>query len=73
MRRRAAGETIAPYRHRRDRPALRALAERLPTWLRDDLPALEAAVPAIPVEDRAADTWEPLTAVAGHAGHAGDP
>ncbi|MGH3611661.1 MAG: DUF3631 domain-containing protein [Pseudonocardia sp.] len=68
MRRRAAGEHVAPYRHRRDRPALRTLAAQLHTWLRADLPALEAAVPAMPVEDRAADTWEPLIAVADHAG-----
>ncbi|GHE40387.1 hypothetical protein GCM10017673_48460 [Streptosporangium violaceochromogenes] len=29
---------------------------------------MEAAEPAMPVEDRAADTWEPLVAVADHAG-----
>lgn len=68
MRRRADGEHVAPFRHRRDRPALRALAEQLHDWLRADLPELEAAVPAMPVEDRAADTWEPLVAVADHAG-----
>jgi len=68
MRRRAPGETVAPYRHRRDRPALRALAEQLATWLGADLDILERAEPAMPVEDRAADTWEPLVAVADHAG-----
>jgi hypothetical protein len=68
MRRRAPGETVAPYRHRRDRPPLRTLALQLSKWLRADLPALEAAEPAMPVEDRAADTWEPLTAIADHAG-----
>lgn len=68
MRRRADGETVAPYRHRRDRPALRELATQLHAWLRADLPALEQAMPAMPVEDRAADTWEPLIAVADHAG-----
>ncbi|WP_226360939.1 DUF3631 domain-containing protein, partial [Pseudonocardia sp. ICBG1142] len=57
-----------PYRHRRDRPRLQRLAERLHGWLRDDLTALEAAEPVMPVEDRAADTWEPLIAVADHAG-----
>ncbi|WP_226351893.1 DUF3631 domain-containing protein [Pseudonocardia sp. ICBG601] len=68
MRRRAPGETVAPYRHRRDRPKLQKLAERLNGWLRDDLSALEAAEPVMPVEDRAADTWEPLIAIADHAG-----
>lgn len=68
MRRRAPGETVAPYRHRRDRPALRALAAELNAWLRADLPTLETAEPGMPVEDRAADTWEPLFAVAEHAG-----
>ncbi|MFD8527216.1 DUF3631 domain-containing protein [Streptosporangium canum] len=68
MRRRGPGETVAPYRHRRDRPALRRLAEDLSAWLRADLPTLEQAEPAMPVEDRAADTWEPLVAVADHAG-----
>lgn len=68
MRRRAPGETVAPYRHRRDRPPLRQLAEDLRTWLRADLATLEQAEPSMPVEDRAADTWEPLVAVADHAG-----
>jgi hypothetical protein len=68
MRRRAPGETVAPYRHRRDRPALRELAGQLSDWLRSDLDTLEAAEPAMPVEDRAADTWEPLVVVAEHAG-----
>lgn len=68
MRRRAPGEAVAPYRHRRDRPVLRALAAELNSWLRDSLPALETAEPVMPVEDRAADTWEPLFAVAELAG-----
>ncbi|MGH3845364.1 MAG: DUF3631 domain-containing protein [Pseudonocardiaceae bacterium] len=68
MRRRAPHETVAPYRHRRDRPPLRQLAEQLTAWLRADLAILERAEPDMPVEDRAADTWEPLVAVADHAG-----
>lgn len=68
MRRRGPGETVAPYRHKRDRPALRQLATDLTEWLRTDLPALEAAEPPMPVEDRAADTWEPLIVIADHAG-----
>ncbi|GAA3158520.1 DUF3631 domain-containing protein [Planomonospora alba] len=68
MRRRGPGESVAPYRHRRDRPPLRRLADDLAAWLRADLATLEQAEPAMPVEDRAADTWEPLVAVADHAG-----
>ncbi|MFI6907342.1 DUF3631 domain-containing protein [Nonomuraea sp. NPDC050394] len=68
MRRRAPGEKAAPYRIRRDRPALRELATALNQWLRADLPTLEEAEPAMPVEDRAADTWEPLVIIADHAG-----
>ena len=68
MRRRTPTEQVAPYRHRRDRPRLQKLSERLHDWLRDDLPALEAAEPVMPVEDRTADTWEPLIAIADHAG-----
>ncbi|PRY36263.1 DUF3631 domain-containing protein [Umezawaea tangerina] len=68
MRRRGPGEKAAPYRHRRDRPALRALAFQLNGWLRASLDVLESMEPDMPVEDRAADTWEPLVAVADHAG-----
>jgi len=68
MRRRAPDETVAPYRHRRDRPALRALAAELHTWLRANHAVLELAEPVMPVEDRAADTWEPLFAIAELAG-----
>jgi hypothetical protein len=68
MRRRAPGEHVAPYRQRRDSPQLRKLAAQLNAWLRADLPRLESAAPELPVEDRAADTWEPLVIVADHAG-----
>ena len=64
MRRRAPGESVAPFRHRRDRPALTALAADLARWLGAHLPELEKAEPVMPLEDRAADTWEPLIAVA---------
>ncbi|GAA3787477.1 hypothetical protein GCM10022226_02210 [Sphaerisporangium flaviroseum] len=68
MRRRGPGESVAPYRHKRDRPNLRQLAEALAAWLRPDIDTLQEAEPPMPVEDRAADTWEPLIAVADHAG-----
>jgi hypothetical protein len=68
MRRKAPGEKAAPYRHRRDRPGLQTLTEQLAEWMRADLTTLERAEPAMPVEDRAADTWEPLVVVADYAG-----
>jgi hypothetical protein len=68
MRRRAPGEKVAPFRHRRDRPALTDLAAQLAGWLGAHLVELERAEPPMPLEDRAADTWEPLVAVADLAG-----
>ena len=68
MRRRAPGEIVAPYRLRRDRPALADLKTRLNQWVRANLDALTVAEPAMPLEDRAADTWEPLIALADYAG-----
>ena len=67
MRRRAPGEQVDPYRTRRDRPPLAALRGRLTSWAkahRDELARLE---PDLPVEDRAADNWEPLVALADFA------
>ncbi len=64
MRRRGPGEHPAPYRTRRDAPALNHLRDRLAAWARAHLAELERATPQMPLEDRAADTWEPLVAVA---------
>jgi hypothetical protein len=64
MRRRGPGEHPAPYRTRRDAPALNHLRERLAGWARAHLAELERATPEMPLEDRAADTWEPLVAIA---------
>lgn len=68
MRRRAAGEKVAQFRARRDKPKLEALRDELSAWAGVNLDALAAAEPHMPVEDRAADTWEPLIAVADRAG-----
>lgn len=68
MRRRRNDETVAPYRLRRDRPALRAIAGQLDAWIRPAFASLEYAEPDLPVDDRAADTWEPLVAIADDAG-----
>lgn len=68
MRRRAPGEVVAPYRRRRDEPALRELGDRIGEWIRANMRKLADAEPEMPVEDRAADTWEPLVAVGDLAG-----
>jgi hypothetical protein len=59
MRRRAPGEQVDPYRTRRDAPPLNELRERLHAWAREHLRELHQATPEMPLEDRAADTWEP--------------
>ncbi len=64
MRRRAPGEQVDPYRTRRDAPPLHELRDRLTAWAREHLPKLQHAAPVMPLEDRAADTWEPLIATA---------
>jgi hypothetical protein len=64
MRRRAPGEHVDPYRTRRDAPPLNKLRDRLAAWARAQLRDLQHATPQMPLEDRAADTWEPLIAIA---------
>jgi hypothetical protein len=68
MRRRAPGERVDPYRTRRDAPPLNQLRDRLTGWVREHLRELHQATPLMPLEDRAADTWEPLVAIADLAG-----
>lgn len=64
MRRRAPVEHVKPYRTRRDRPSLVELGNRLHGWIVANIATLENVTPVMPLEDRAADTWEPLIAVA---------
>ena len=68
MRRRAPGEEVEPYRTRRDRPPLEAIGRRLASWTEARAAELKNAAPDLPVEDRAADNWEPLVAIADLAG-----
>lgn len=68
MRRRRPGEKVAEFRSARDIPALNALRDRLVRWLGPLHAEAVELTPAMPVEDRAADTWEPLVAVADLAG-----
>ncbi len=66
MRRWKPSERVAPFRQRRDTPPLLALRDRLAEWSTTAETDLDGSEPQIPagVEDRAADTWEPLLAVA---------
>jgi hypothetical protein len=66
MRRRLRGEHVEPFRHRIHTPEGAVLCRRLIGWARKVAGAAEAARPVLPptVEDRQADGWEPLLAVA---------
>lgn len=68
MRRRMRGETVTPFRSRRDNPRLCDLRERLHARVSTNIHTLVEIEPTLPVEDRAADTWEPLVAIADLAG-----
>ncbi|HET9254891.1 MAG TPA: DUF3631 domain-containing protein [Pseudonocardiaceae bacterium] len=68
MRRRAPHEKVAQWRSRRVLPQLRDLRERLHEWVVSQHNTLTNAEPELPVEDRAADCWESLVAVADAAG-----
>jgi hypothetical protein len=68
MRRRARDETVAAFRQRRDGVQLRNLGEQLTKVISGHVYQLRDAEPDMPVEDRAADTWEPLVALADAAG-----
>ncbi|MFD4320785.1 DUF3631 domain-containing protein [Streptomyces sp. NPDC058548] len=68
MRRRRPGEKVAEFRTVRDTPALHAVRDRLLAWLAPLHTTAMDLTPKMPVEDRAADTWEPLIAIADLAG-----
>ncbi|MBA0053763.1 DUF3631 domain-containing protein [Streptomyces sp. AJS327] len=68
MRRRAPGEKVAAFRARRDTPHLHVLRDRIAAWSTNLVEAAAELEPKMPVEDRAADTWEPLVVVADLAG-----
>ncbi|MET4150430.1 DUF3631 domain-containing protein [Bradyrhizobium barranii] len=72
MRRRLRGERVEPFRHRLHTPEGAALCRRLIGWARMVAADAEEARPVMPpsVEDRQADGWEPLLAVADLAGGA---
>lgn len=68
MRRRAANESVDPYREFRDGPPLHALRDQLSAWVNGNHDELRSADPETPLEDRAADNWAPMLALADLAG-----
>jgi hypothetical protein len=70
MRRRAPGEKVTPFRHRVHAPEGVEIRDRLEEWAASVASYVGAAWPDMPpgVEDRPADVWEPLLAVADAAG-----
>ena len=67
---RAPHERVASFRSRRDGPVLAAVRDRLADCCAENLARLTEAEPPMPVEGRAANTWEPLIAIADAAeGH----
>jgi uncharacterized protein DUF3631 len=72
MRRRAPAEAVDRIRRDGLLRRLDPLRRRTARWVADHLPALRAADPAVPEElnDRQADNWRPLLAIADEAGGA---
>lgn len=70
MRRRRADERVEPWRTRRNAPEGEALRDRLAAWAASVRHRVGEPWPEMPdgVEDRAADVWEALLAVADLAG-----
>ena len=70
MRRRAPNENLEPYRRRIHSPTGNLIRDRFVEWAESF--RLDGNYPTMPsgIEDRAADVWEPLLAVAEAAGEA---
>ena len=69
MKRKAPTEKLQKLR-RRQREALAALPRQCARWAADNMKALSEREPELPedLDDRAADNWEPLLAIADQAG-----
>ena len=70
MQRRAPGEFVEPFRHRLQEPEGLELHDRLAKWADEILAEVTDTWPVLPdeIQDRDADVWEPLIAVADMAG-----
>jgi hypothetical protein len=66
MRRRAPGETVEPFRRRLHATEGHELRDGLAEWAQQVAPSLAGVYPEMPagIEDRSADVWEALLAVA---------
>lgn len=71
MRRRAPNERVEPFRHRVHENEGHAIRDRLASWITPHAYELRSAWPELPpgIEDRNADCWEPLLAIADVAGN----
>ena len=70
MRRKTDAEPVARFRYRYAEPEAKPLRDRLTAWGEAAAEALLAADPELPpaLDDRAAEAWEPLLAIADLAG-----
>src|SRR5262249_26597385 len=70
MRRRGPGEKVMAYRRRVHAPFGQTLRECLAAWAADEVETMAEARPEMPsgIEDRDADVWEPLLAIADAVG-----
>src|SRR5262245_45163271 len=70
MRRRAPHEKVTPFRRRVYAKEGNGLRDKLAAWAANAVKEMTEARPAMPdgIEDRNADMWEPLLAVAEAAG-----
>jgi putative DNA primase/helicase len=70
MQRKKAGERVAKLRAREDNGEFLILRRKAKRWAADNIKTLPPAQPEIPdsLNDRAADNWEPLLAIADLAG-----
>lgn len=68
MRKRAPNEAVEPFRHRLHAPTGHKLRDRLAAWCARTGPGMTHPELPAGVEDRDADVWEPLIAIADAAG-----
>ena len=70
MKRRAPDERVETFRHRFHPAEAKPIKEALVEWCEEHAPKIMGAEPKMPagIQDRAADCWEPLLAVADVAG-----
>ena len=70
LHRRLASESVERWRERDGHADATRIADQLATWAPAAVPSLQTARPELPetLDDRAADVWEPLLAIADCAG-----